>query len=76
MPLPPLLPVPEVNQRLRTIFGDGTPNRNYMVREMAAKTVFVMLYIGAVEGTNRWLRPDQITRMTDAQAEHWDEAAR
>ena len=27
-----------------------------------------MLYIGAVEGTACWLRPDQVTRMTDAQA--------
>ena len=27
-----------------------------------------MLYIGAVEGGGRWLRPDQVTRMTDAQA--------
>ena len=27
-----------------------------------------MLYIGAVEGEERWLRPDQVTRMTDAQA--------
>ena len=39
-----------------------------MTREIAAKTVFVMLYIGAVEGTECWLRPDQVTRMTDAQA--------
>ena len=27
-----------------------------------------MLYIGAVEGSECWLRPDQVTRMTDAQA--------
>ena len=27
-----------------------------------------MLYIGAVEGAECWLRPDQVTRMTDAQA--------
>lgn len=37
--------------------------------EIAAKTVFVMLYIGAVESAGRWLRPDQVTRMTDAQAQ-------
>ena len=35
---------------------------------MAAKTVFVMLYIGAVEAAGSWVRPDQVTRMTDAQA--------
>ena len=39
-----------------------------MTRQIAAKTVFVMLYIGAVEGTECWLRPDQVTRMTDAQS--------
>jgi hypothetical protein len=35
---------------------------------MAARTVFVMLYAGAVEGTGRWIRPNQVTRMTDDQA--------
>ena len=68
MTLPPLLAVPDVRERLSAIFPDGTPNRNYVTREIAAKTVFVMLYIGAVEGAERWLRPDQVTRMTDAQA--------
>lgn len=68
MPLPPLLPVPDIHARLQGIFPEGTANRNYITREIAAKTVFVMLYVGAVEGTERWLRPDQVTRMTDAQA--------
>jgi hypothetical protein len=35
---------------------------------MAAKTIFVMLYTGAVTDRDRWLRPDQVTRMTDRQA--------
>ena len=68
MPLPPLLAVTDIHERLQTIFPEGTANRNYVTREIAAKTVFVMLYIGAVEGTECWLRPDQVTRMTDAQA--------
>ena len=68
MPLPPLLPLPDIHERLSRIFPEGTANRNYVVREIAAKTVFVMLYIGAVAGEERWLRPDQVTRMTDAQA--------
>ena len=68
MPLPPLAPVSDIHARLQVIFPEGTPNRNYVTREIAAKTVFVMLYVGAVEGTERWLRPDQVTRMTDAQA--------
>ena len=68
MPLPPLPTVSDIHERLQTIFPEGTANRNYVTREIAAKTVFVMLYIGAVEGTECWLRPDQVTRMTDAQA--------
>ena len=65
MPLPPLLPVPDIHARLQGIFPEGTSNRNYVTREIAAKTVFVMLYVGAVEGAGRWLRPNQVTRMTD-----------
>ena len=68
MALPALLPVPEVHERLRTIFPEGTPQRNFVTREIAAKTVFAMLYVGAVHGTECWLRPDQVTRMTDEQA--------
>ena len=68
MPLPQFLPVPEIHERLQTIFPGGTANRNYVTREIAAKTVFVMLYVGAVENAECWLRPDQVTRMTDAQA--------
>ena len=76
MPLPPLLPVEQVRDRLRAIFPDGTPFRNYVTRGMAARTVFVMLYIGAVEGAQRWLRPNQVTRMTDSQAAQEDPMAR
>ena len=68
MALPALLPVPEIHERLGTIFPEGTAHRNFLIREMAAKTVFTMLYIGAVHGTRCWLRPDQVTRMTDHQA--------
>ena len=66
MPLPPLPTVSDIHERLQTIFPEGTANRNYVTREIAAKTVFVMLYIGAVEGTECWLWSDQVTRMTDA----------
>ena len=76
MPLPPLLPVSDIHERLQTIFPDGTANRNYVTREIAAKTVFVMLYIDAVESAGRWLRPDQVTRMTDAQAALKEDANR
>lgn len=68
MPLPALLPVSGIHERLQAIFPEGTANRNYVTREIAAKTVFVMLYIGAIDGKECWLRPDQVTRMSDAQA--------
>lgn len=76
MPLPPMLPLADVHERLQSIFPEGTTNRNYVTREIAAKTVFVMLYIGAVEGSGRWLRPDQVTRMTDEQSGRVTEVAR
>lgn len=76
MALPPVLPVSEIHRRLQRIFPEGTPNRNYCVREIAAKTVFVMLYAAAISSRDAWIRPDQVTRMTDAQAARADEAAR
>ena len=74
--LPALPPVTTVQERLQRIFPDGTSNREYLTRESTAKTVFAMLYVGAVEGSNRWLRPDQVGRMTDAQAAMTAEADR
>ena len=68
MALPALIAVSDIHERLRVIFPSGTTNRNYLTREIAAKTVFVMMYVGAIEGSDHWIRPDQVTRMTDAQA--------
>jgi hypothetical protein len=68
MALPALLPVPDIHKRLPAIFPEGSPNRANCTWEIAAKTIFVMLYAGAVEGADIWLRPDQVTRMTDRQA--------
>ena len=66
--LPPVLPVSDISHRLQLIFPEGTLSRNYVTREISAKTIFVMLYVGAVEPNQRWIRPDQVTRMTDTQA--------
>lgn len=71
-----LRPVAEIQERLGRIYPDGSPQRNYCTREIAAKTVFVMLYAGAVEGSDTWIRPDQVTRMTDEQAQKTDAADR
>ena len=56
MRLPPLLAATDIHERLQTIFPEGTANRNYVTREIAAKTTFVMLFIGAVEGAIAGLR--------------------
>lgn len=67
----PLIEVPSlalIIERLPLIFPEGTEHRNYLIREMAAKTVFVMFYAGAIYSTDRWVRPSQITDMTDEQS--------
>lgn len=76
MNLPPLLPWSEIHSRLPEIFPSGSANREHSIWEIAAKTIFVMLYAGAIEGSDRWIRPDQVTRMTDDQAARQDEIAR
>ncbi|MGA2133977.1 MAG: BsuBI/PstI family type II restriction endonuclease [Bryobacteraceae bacterium] len=75
-PLPPLLPVAEIQKRLLEIFPEGTANRGYCIREIAARTVFVMLYAGAIENGGVYIRPNQVTRMTDRQARKSSEEAR
>jgi BsuBI/PstI restriction endonuclease HTH domain/BsuBI/PstI restriction endonuclease domain len=65
-----------VSQRLPLIFSEGTPNRSYCVRDVAANTVFTMLYIGAVEGSGRFLGPKHVYRMTDQQATKAESRAR
>lgn len=74
--LPPYVTRALVRQRLQMIFPDGTPNRTYCVRLMAASTVFTMLYIGAVEGSDLFLAPKHVYRMTDEQAAAEDARAR
>lgn len=74
--LPPYVTRDFVAERLPLIFPEGTPNRTYCVRELAASTVFSMLYIGAVEGTGRYLGPVHVYRMTEEQATEADAAAR
>jgi len=74
--LPPVVPVSSIAAWLPKIFPEGTPNRTYVVREISAKTLFVMLYVGAVEGAACFVRPDQVTKMTDLQAERTDAVSR
>lgn len=76
MSLPRLISRSEIHDRLQIIFPDGTPHRDTSTWEIAASTIFVMLYIGAIEGRDHWLRPDQVTKMTDAQSNDSDDASR
>lgn len=76
MTLPPYMPWDEVQQRLLLIFPEGSPFRQYCARESAAKTVFVMLYVGAVEGTGRAVAPKHVYRMSDLQAAKTSDAER
>jgi hypothetical protein len=76
MSLPPFVTRRLVAERLLLIFPEGTPHRAYCVRELAASTVFVALYIGAVETAGRYLGPIHVYRMTDAQAERSGDADR
>jgi hypothetical protein len=74
--LPPLLPVGEIEARLKLIFPAGTPNREYIVRKYTVRTVFACLYIGAIAGQERWLAPRHVYRMRDSLAEIEDPQAR
>lgn len=79
MTVPSLPPLPDretIRQRLRIIFPEATPNRLYCVREMAASTVFAMLYVGAVEGSGQFLAPKQVYRMTYPQSRRIDDRYR
>lgn len=66
--LPTVPKLTKIATLLPLIFPEGVAHRNYLVREMAAKTIFVMFYSGAIQGSDHWIRPDQITKMTDAQS--------
>ncbi len=61
MTLPPYSPLGDVRDRLQTIFPEGVPQRNYCVREAAASTVFTMLYVGAVHGSDTWVAPKSLS---------------
>lgn len=66
--LPAVPRLASVGKRLKEIFPEGVSHRGYCVRGVAARTVWVMLYAGAIEGLGRWLRPSMVTDMSDRQA--------
>jgi len=76
MSLPPLLPIPAIQARLQEIFPAGLEMRLNLTREMAAKTVYVFLYGGMVDGLGRALRPSHVYFFTADQGENTTEEAR
>lgn len=76
MKLPRLPELKEVSKRLAAIFPDGTPKQGWVTRELAAKVVFTMLYMGTVEGSDRWLGPKNVYRMGAKQAARTSEEDR
>ncbi|MEN5308868.1 hypothetical protein ABE425_15245 [Chryseobacterium cucumeris] len=65
-----------IYERLPVIFPEGTPNRIYLIREMAASTIFTMLYIGAIDGRETYIGPVHVYRMTMEQSALSDDLSR
>lgn len=65
-----------IRERLPAIFPEGIEHRSYAIREVAARVVYTMFYVGAVEGGDAWLRPSQVTDMSFHQSELLDEESR
>lgn len=63
-----LLSRDDIQNRLFEIFPEGSAAREYCTRKSAASTVFVALYMGAIEGTGTMFGPKQITKFSDEQS--------
>ena len=68
MTLPKLPAVADIHARLERLFTPGLEMRKNLVREMTAKTIYVFLYGGMVDGASRYLRPSHIYFFTEEQA--------
>jgi hypothetical protein len=73
--LRPLSDVEGIRARLQVIFPEGTPQRSRCTGLAAARTIYVMLYVGAVEG-GEWLAPKYVCRMGNSQAGKTSDAER
>ncbi len=61
----PLPSITDIKARLEIIFPAGIPDRQYVIREAAARSILVMLYMDAIEGQGSQMRPSQVYRMSD-----------
>ncbi|HEX7747686.1 MAG TPA: BsuBI/PstI family type II restriction endonuclease [Bordetella sp.] len=68
MKFPNLMSIRGIRTRLELLFPPGLEMRGNLVREMAAKTVFVFLYGGMVEGAENLLRPSHVYFFTEDQS--------
>jgi hypothetical protein len=73
---PPYVSREIILERLPKIFPVGTLNRNYLIRELSASSIFCFLYIGAVEKNEIYLGPAHVYRMTDEQSMMTDDKSR
>lgn len=74
--LPPYTTRELIAERLPRIFPEGTPHRNYCIRDLATSTIFTMLYIGAIENEDVFMGPVHVYRMTEEQAALTDDRHR
>jgi hypothetical protein len=76
MSFPPLVSIEDISRRLNMIFPAGTSNRQHIVKLNTARVVFCALYIGAIDGNDRWFAPRHLYRMTDDISMQADPTAR
>lgn len=59
--------VAELHRWLQLLIPEQLDPQGFVRREMAARTILVMLYAFAVKGEDTWIRPTAVTDMTDRQ---------
>lgn len=64
-----------IYERLKIILPRELDPEGFILREMGAKSIFVMLYCFCID-KNNWIRPATITCMSDAQAKIIDKNKR
>lgn len=74
--LPRLVARSVIKERLPVIFPEGSPFRGWLIRDISAGAIFAMIYVGAVEGLERFLGPAHIYRMSDDQVDMGTDEAR
>ena len=66
-PLPKIIPIEKISKRLDIIFPITFPDRSILVGQLAARVMYVFIYGGFIEGSERFIRPSHIYLFTDRQ---------